>query len=137
MNVQESSGIVTAPSPFSVESTVSRLEAAIKSLGLTVFAHIDHSAAATAAGLRMQPAHVLIFGRAQAGTPLMVARPLLALDLPLKALVWEDAEPKVWVSYNSPEFLAQRHALPAEMIKNISGVANVVATALDVKTPKA
>ncbi len=117
--------------------TVTRLQEAIRSLGLTLFAHIDHGAGAREAGLWMQPAHVLIFGRAQAGTPPMVARPLLALDLPLKALVWEDAENKVWVSYNSPEFLAQRHSVPAELMKNISGVAPVVATALGASAPKA
>jgi uncharacterized protein (DUF302 family) len=103
---------------------------------LTLFSHIDHGAAAAEAGLRMQPAHVLIFGRASAGTPLMIARPLLALDLPLKVLAWEDAESRVWVCYNAPEFLAQRHALPAEFVKNISGVARVVAAALEPRAPK-
>jgi uncharacterized protein (DUF302 family) len=135
--VQEAPGIVNAPSPFPVDTTVARLQEAIRSRGMTLFAHIDHGAGAREAGLRMQPAHVLIFGRAQAGTPLMVARPLLALDLPLKALVWEDAENKVWISYDSPEFLAQRHSIPAELVKNISGVAPVVATALEASTPRA
>jgi uncharacterized protein (DUF302 family) len=78
----------------------------------------------------MQPAHVLIFGHAKAGTPLMVASPLLALDLPLKVLVWEDAEKKVWVSYNTPEYLIQRHSLPADLAKNISGTPMLVKAAL-------
>ena len=88
--------------------------------------------ASVAAGLDMQPAHVLIFGHAKAGTPLMVASPLLALDLPLKVLVWEDAEKKVWASYNTPEFLIQRHSLPADLAKNISGVEGLIKGALGI-----
>jgi len=80
----------------------------------------------------MQEAHVLIFGHAKAGTPPMVASPLLALDLPLKILVWEDADKKVWTSYNTPAFLAQRHAIPPDLVKNISGVEPLIKGALGV-----
>jgi uncharacterized protein (DUF302 family) len=125
-------GIASVASPFSVEVTLEKLRAVIVAKGLQLFAEIDHRAGAIAAGLEMQPAHVLIFGHAKAGTPLMVASPLLALDLPLKLLVWEDAERKVWVSFNTPDYLAERHALPAELAKNISGVPMLVKAALGV-----
>ena len=128
----DTAGIASIPSPFSVDVTLEKLKAFIAGKGLTLFADIDHRAGAIDAGLRMQPAHVLIFGAAKAGTPLMVASPLLALDLPLKVLVWEDAAKKVWVSYNTPEFLIQRHSLPADLAKNISGVENLVKAALGV-----
>ncbi len=128
----DATGIASLASPFSVDVTLEKLKAFIAGKGLNLFAHIDHRAGALATGLDMQPAHVLIFGHAKAGTPLMVASPLLALDLPLKVLVWEDAAKKVWVSYNTPEFLIQRHALPAGLAKNISGVEPLVKTALGV-----
>jgi uncharacterized protein (DUF302 family) len=126
----DSNGIASLASPHSVDVTLSRLTAFIAGKGLNLFAHIDHRAGAIEAGLQMQPAHVLIFGHAKAGTPLMVASPLLALDLPLKVLVWEDKERKVWVSYNTPEFLIQRHSLPADLAKNISSVEGLVKAAL-------
>ncbi len=128
----DSSGIASIASPFSVTVTLEKLKAAITGKGLNLFAHIDHRAGAIAAGLQMQPAHVLIFGHAKAGTPPMIASPLLALDLPLKVLVWEDPADKVWVSYNTPEFLIQRHSLSAEFAKNISGVEPLVKAALGV-----
>jgi uncharacterized protein (DUF302 family) len=123
-------GIASLPSPHSVDVTLEKLKAAIAAKGLILFAHIDHTAGARQAGLEMQPAHVLIFGHAKAGTPLMVVRPLLALDLPLKVLVWEDPGHKVWVSHNTPEFLAQRHDIPPDLIKNIAGVEPLVRAAL-------
>ena len=123
-------GIASIPSPYSAAETVSRLTRTVASKGLRLFAHIDHGAGAAEAGLQMQPAHVLIFGHAKAGTPLMTACPLLALDLPLKALAWEDAAKKVWVSYQTPEFLAQRYGLPPDLVKNISGVEALIKTAL-------
>jgi uncharacterized protein (DUF302 family) len=112
--------------------TLEKLKAVIAAKGLHLFAHIDHRAGAIEARLEMQPAHVLIFGHAKAGTPLMVASPLLALDLPLKVLVWEDAAKKVFVSYNTPAFLIQRYSLPADLAKNISGVEMLVKAALGV-----
>lgn len=125
-----SSGIASLESPYSVDVTVAKLKTAINGKGLTLFAHIDHGAGARQVGLQMQEAHVLIFGTAKAGTPLMLASPLLALDLPLKVLIWEDADKKVWVSYNTPEFLAERHKIPPELIKNIAGVGPLVKAAL-------
>ena len=128
--MQNPNGIASISSSHSVDATLAALKARIAEKGLTLFAHIDHSAGATQAGLQMQPAHLLIFGHAKAGTPLMVQRPLLALDLPLKALVWEDAEKKVWVSYNTPDFLVQRHELPASLSPNIAGVEPLIKAAL-------
>ena len=123
-------GIDSICSSFSAEVTVARLKNLIAAKGLTLFAHVDHGAGAREVGLQMPPAHVLIFGHPKAGTPLMVASPLLALDLPLKVLVWQDASQKVWVSYNATEFLAERYAIPAELVKNISGVPALVQAAL-------
>ena len=128
--MQNSPGIASIPSPYPIEVTLSKLKAFIAGKGLNLFAHIDHSAGATEAGLHMQPAHVLIFGHAKAGTPLMIVSPLLALDLPLKVLVWEDTAKQVQVSYNTPEFLIERHAIPADLAKNISGVEGLVKAAL-------
>ena len=128
----DTNGIASIASPFSVDVTLEKLKAFIAGKGLNLFAHIDHRAGAIAAGLQMQPAHVLIFGHAKAGTPLMVASPLLALDLPLKALVWEDSAQKVWVSHNTPEFLIHRHSIPVDLAKNISGVEMLVKAALGV-----
>src|SRR5689334_11469055 len=105
-------GIVTRVSQFSVDETIARLEATIRERGLTLFARVDHSDEAQRVGLTMQPAHVLIFGSPKGGTPLMVAAPLLALDLPLKALIWQDGEGKVWASYYAPTYLAARYGVP-------------------------
>jgi uncharacterized protein (DUF302 family) len=127
---KNSTGVASISSPYSVADTVAKLKAAIEGKGLTIFAHIDHGAGARQVGLQMQEAHVLIFGTAKAGTPLMVASPLLALDLPLKVLVWEDADKKAWVSFNTPEFLAERHEIPAALVKNISGVEPLVRAAV-------
>jgi uncharacterized protein (DUF302 family) len=129
--VQSIPGIVSVSSPHSVDETVSRLRALIEKKGLMLFAHIDHRGGAEAVGLEMRPAQVLIFGHAKAGTPLMVASPLLALDLPLRVLVWQDAEGGVWVSYRTPEALLEHHAIPQELVKNVSGTAGLVRGALE------
>jgi uncharacterized protein (DUF302 family) len=128
--MQTSTGIASIASPYSVEITLEKLKKLIAEKGLQLFAHIDHRDGAEKAGLQMQPAQVLIFGHAKAGTPLMVAKPLLALDLPLKVLIWEDTDKKVWASYNTPEFLIQRHDLPTDLAKNISGVEGLIKAAL-------
>lgn len=120
------SGLVHVFSRYSVEETLDRLRALLVAKGLRIFALIDHSGEALAAGLEMRPTQVLVFGSPVAGTPLMVASPTLAIDLPLKALVREDEQGKVWVSYNSPEYLQQRHAVHAELIKNIAGVGALI-----------
>jgi|SRR5579859_1031457 len=123
-------GIVTKASPSSVAETLARLETTVRSKGLTVFAHIDHSGEAEKVGLTMPPTHVLIFGSPRAGTPLMVASPLLALDLPLKALVWQDHDGKVWVSYTNTTYLASRYAIPDDLVKNIAGIDALIDSAL-------
>ena len=119
-------GIVTRPSPFSVEETLKRLQEAIHSRKLTLFAHIDHSGEAKRVGLTMQEAHVLIFGSPKAGTPLMIASPLLALDLPLKVLVWQSEDDKVWVSSTQAAYLKARYSIPRELIGNIAGVDTLI-----------
>ena len=119
-------GIVTKPSPFSVEETLTRFQEAIHGKGMTVFAHINHSGEAAKVGLTMQEAHVLIFGNPKGGTPLMVASPLLALDLPLKILVWQSGDGQVWVSYTSTEYLASRYSIPQELVGNIAGINGLV-----------
>jgi uncharacterized protein (DUF302 family) len=115
-------GIVHLRSPYSVSETLQRLETLVAAKGLTIFARIDHSGEAEKVGLKMQPALLLIFGSPKAGTPLMIASPTLALDLPLKGLVWQDAEAEVWLSYNSPEYLKQRHSIPNDLVQNIAGI---------------
>ncbi len=123
-------GIVSRPSPFSVEETVERLQEVIRSRNLTLFAHIDHSGEARRVGLTMQEAHVLIFGNPKGGTPLMIASPLLALDLPLKVLVWQRADDQVWVSTNSVAYLRDRYAIPQELVGNLAVVDAVIEQAL-------
>jgi uncharacterized protein (DUF302 family) len=124
-------GMVHIASKFSAPETVERIESAIHSKGITVFTRIDHSGEAAKAGLRMHFAQVIVFGSPKSGTPLMVAAPTLALDLPLKALVWEDADGKVWVSYNAPEYLQQRHNIPKELLPNIAGAGMLLQKAVE------
>ncbi len=113
-------GINSVPSPHSVSDTVDRLEALLRANGVTLFAVIDHSGEAAKAGLTMPDTKVLIFGNPKAGTPVMLAAPSAAIDLPLKILVAADAQGKVTVSWNDPAFLQARHGIPAELIKNIA-----------------
>jgi uncharacterized protein (DUF302 family) len=124
-------GLVTLPSRYSVAETVARLEAILREKGVTVFECIDHSGEAEKAGLKMRPTQVLIFGNPKTGTPLMVAAPSVAIDLPLKALVAEDDQGKVTLSWNSPEYLQERHGFPPELIKNIAGVAALLERAVE------
>ncbi|HKW21535.1 MAG TPA: DUF302 domain-containing protein [Ktedonobacterales bacterium] len=123
-------GIKTLASLVSVSETIARIEKAVADHGLTLFAHIDHTGAAASVGLKMQPARVLIFGSPRAGTPLMVASPLLALDLPLKALVWQDNSGQVNVSYTDPAYLAERYRIPDDLAKNIAGLEPLLKGAL-------
>jgi uncharacterized protein (DUF302 family) len=113
-------GIVDKPSNHSVEQTVERLKNILQSKGVTLFTVIDHSGEAQKVGMKMPDTKLLIFGSPKAGTPLMLAAPSIALDLPLKILVWEDAQAKIWVSYNSPAYLQARHGLPPELLANIA-----------------
>jgi len=127
----EGNGLVSIGSHSSVEETVRRLQAAFAAKGLQVFAVVDHSGEAEKVGLKMRPTKVVIFGSPKAGTPLMVAAPTLAIDLPLKVLIAEDAEGKVSVTYNSPEYLQHRHGVPAELMKNLAGAGTVIAKAVE------
>ena len=115
-------GIIDRPSNHSVEQTVDRLKNILQSKGVTLFALVDHSGEAEKVGMNMRPTKLLIFGSPRAGTPLMLAARSIAIDLPLKILVWEDGEGKVWMSYNSPEYLKERHGLPQELLQNIAVV---------------
>jgi uncharacterized protein (DUF302 family) len=124
-------GIVDVPSRYSVPDTLARLQSILKEKGITIFALIDHSGGAEKAGLQMRPTQVLIFGSPKAGTPLMVAAPRLAIDLPLKALAWQDEQGQVWLSYNSPEYLRERHGFPEELVKNIAGIAGLIQKAVE------
>jgi len=124
-------GITTKISPYSsVSETLERLRETVRQKGLDVFALIDHSGAAEQAGLEMQEAKVLIFGSPKAGTPLMVASPLLALDLPLKVLVWHGHDGRVLASYNTTSYLVKRHDIPEDLAKNIAGIDALVEGAL-------
>jgi len=124
-------GLVHVRSPYSVRETLKRLESVLQAKKLTVFARIDHSGEAEKIGLQMRPTQLVIFGSPKAGTPLMVASPTLAIDLPLKALAWEDADGLVWLSYNSPEYLKRRHEIPDELVKNIAGVGAMLEKAVE------
>ncbi|MFZ0814848.1 MAG: DUF302 domain-containing protein [Candidatus Sulfotelmatobacter sp.] len=127
----QANGILQTASPYSVEETVKRLESVLAPRGVQLFALIDHSGEAEKVGMKMRPTKLLIFGSPKGGTPLMVAAPSLAIDLPLKTLVAEDESGKVWVSYNSPEYLQQRHGVPEDLIKNIAVVGALVAKAVE------
>jgi uncharacterized protein (DUF302 family) len=122
-------GIISNQSRYSVKETMDRLENILKSRGVTVFSRIDQQAEAAKVGLALDPIVLIIFGNPKAGTPLMQAVPLCALDLPLKALAWQDKEKNVWLSYNSAEYLQQRFSLPEGLIKNIS-IGPVIESAL-------
>ncbi len=129
------SGLVNLSSPYSVKDTLARLEELCKQQGVPVHFRIDHSGDAARVGLQMNPSEMLMLGNPKNGTPLMNASPTVAIDLPLKALAWEDSAGKVWLTYNSPEYLAERHHLPADLIGNIAVLkelceSTVVATAL-------
>jgi len=124
-------GMAHLRSPYSVPETLKRLQAILQAKGVTVFALVDHSGEAAKVGLKMHPTQLIIFGSPKAGTPLMVASPTLAIDLPLKALAWEDADGKVWLSYNSPEYLKQRHNIPDDLVKNIAVVGPLLEKAIE------
>jgi uncharacterized protein (DUF302 family)/uncharacterized membrane protein YidH (DUF202 family) len=122
-------GIVSTPSSHSVDQTVEKLEAMLRAKGVALFALVDHSGEAAKAGMNMRPTKLLIFGNPKAGTPLMLAAPSSAIDLPLKILVWEDGESKVWISYNSSQYLQNRHGIPQDLMQNIAVVGMLAAKA--------
>src|SRR5499433_1545257 len=115
-------GIIDKASNHSVDQTVDRLKTILEEKGVTLFALVDHSGEAEKVGMKMPPTKLLIFGNPKAGTPLMLAAPSSAIDLPLKILVWEDGQGKVWVSYNDPDYLKERHGLPQNVMQNIAVV---------------
>jgi uncharacterized protein (DUF302 family) len=129
MTPSRGSGIIDTPSHHSVEQTVERLKGILQAKGVTLFALVDHSGEAEKAGMKMRPTKLLIFGSPKAGTPLMLAAPSIAIDLPLKILIWEDGQGKVWVSYNSPACLQERHGVPQELLQNIAVVETLAAKA--------
>jgi uncharacterized protein (DUF302 family) len=130
MGTDLSHGVEKVSSPRAFAETVARFETLLKERGLTLFAKIDFSGDAEKAGLQMLPTQMLIFGNPKGGTPVMVAAPGSALDLPLKVLISQDAQGKVWLSYNTSQYLAERHSIPAELVKNIAGTPVLVQAAL-------
>jgi uncharacterized protein (DUF302 family) len=122
-------GIVNTPSKHSVDQTVTRVEAILQAKGITLFALVDHSGEAAKVGMKMRPTKLLIFGNARAGTPLMLAAPSSAIDLPLKLLIWEDSQGDVWISHNSAQYLQKRHGLLPELITTIAVVDTLAAKA--------
>jgi uncharacterized protein (DUF302 family) len=129
--VQKEEGIVKIPSHHSVDETVDKLKTILQSKGVTLFALVDHSGEAEKVGMKMPPTKLLIFGNPKGGTPLMLAAPSAALDLPLKILVAEDGHGKVWISYNSPEYLKERHGFPDNLLQNIAVVQALAAGAAE------
>ena len=127
--MQKLEGIVQIPSSHSVDETVEKLTTILKSKGVTLFALVDHSGEAEKVGLKMPPTRLLIFGNPKGGTPLMLAAPSAAIDLPLKILVAEDSQGKVWISYNSPEYLKERHGFPDNLVANIAVVQTLAGAA--------
>lgn len=126
---QREHGIINVPSPHSVLETIAKLEAVLAAKGIPVLARISHSDGAAAAGLTMKPTELIIFGNAKAGTPIMLAAPSAAIDLPLKALVWQDENNAVWVTYNAPEYLQERHGFPEQLVANLAGIKAIVEAA--------
>jgi uncharacterized protein (DUF302 family) len=122
-------GLINIPSNHSVDEIVTKLEGILQAKGITLFALVDHSGEAAKAGMKMRPTKLLIFGNPRAGTPVMLAVPSSAIDLPLKILVWEDDQGKVWITYNSPTYLQTRHNLPADLLQNIAVIEPLAKTA--------
>jgi uncharacterized protein (DUF302 family) len=125
------SGLIDIPSNHSVEETVRKLKGILQAKGVTLFALVDHSGESEKAGMKMRPTKLVIFGNPKAGTPVMVASPSSAIDLPLKILIWEDAQGNVWVTYNSSSYLRDRHGIPSELMPNIEIIETLAKKAAD------
>jgi uncharacterized protein (DUF302 family) len=125
------SNLVTKPSKYSVSETIDRIERTITAKGMQIFTRIDHGGEAKKAGLAMRPTELLIFGNPKGGTALMVARPTAAIDLPMKALAWEDPDGKVWLTYNAPELFQERHDVPPELTSRLNPVGALLEQALE------
>jgi uncharacterized protein (DUF302 family) len=121
-------GMVHKATRHSVDEALTKLQGILEAKGIAVFALVDHSGEAAKVGLEMHPTKLLIFGNPKGGTPLMLAAPTIAIDLPLKILIWEDDQGKRWVSYNTPQYLAERHNLPANLVQNIALIETLAAT---------
>ena len=131
MTPRRDTGLIDALSSHSVDETVAKLKGILQAKGITLFALVDHSGEAARAGMKMRPTKLLIFGNPEAGTLLMLAAPSSAIDLPLKLLIWEDAQGKVWITYNSPAYLQERHNLPPDLLRNIAIVEALAKTAAE------
>ncbi len=131
MSASSHNGLISLPSAHSVDETMERLEALLNAHGIKIFARVDHGGEAAIVGLQMRPTKVLIFGNPKGGTPLMQAAPTVAIDLPLKALFWEDADGRVWLTYNDPAYLQSRHEFPAELLANLVGVTAILHQAVE------
>jgi uncharacterized protein (DUF302 family) len=129
MTPAQGNGLINTASNHSVNQTVDKLKGILQAKGVTLFALIDHSGEAEKAGLTMRPTKLLIFGSPAAGTPIMQAAPSAAIDLPLKILIWEDSQGKVWLTYNSPAYLQERHGIPQDLLQNIAVVATLATKA--------
>ena len=128
MNPLSDDGLIHLSSPYSVDETAQRLESALRSKEITIFCHVDHSVEADRVGMKMHPTKLFLVGSPKSGTPLMLAAPTLAIDLPLKVLIWESADFRVWLSFNSPEYLQRRHKFPAELLPNIASLGALLHT---------
>jgi uncharacterized protein (DUF302 family) len=120
-------GIINKPSKHSVDDTLGKLQNILEAKGIPVFALVDHSGEAAKVGMNMRPTKLLIFGNPKGGTPLMLAAPSIAIDLPVKILIWQDDQEKVWVSYNTTEYLTERHGLPPHLAQNIGFIETLAA----------
>jgi uncharacterized protein (DUF302 family) len=124
-------GLIDIPSNHSVDETIEKLKGILQAKGITLFALVDHSGEAAKAGMQMRPTKLLIFGNPKGGTPLMLAAPSSAIDLPLKILVWEDVQGKVWITYNGPSYLQERHNIPPDLLPNIAVIETLAAKAAE------
>lgn len=136
-DVDESNGLIHLRCNRSVSATAARLESVLKEHGLRVFARIDHSQAAAEVGLNMRPTQVLLFGNPLVGTPAMIVAPTLAIDLPSKALIWEDQDGSVWLTYNAPDYLKKRHGIPDELASSLSRLAGLLNGVAQYQEPEA
>jgi uncharacterized protein (DUF302 family) len=131
IHMPESNGIASKKSNHSVDETLEKLKSMLQAKGVAIFAIVDHSGEAEKVGLKMPPTKLIIFGSPKAGTPLMLAAPSVAIDLPLKILISQDADGNVWISYNSPAYLQQRHGFPQDLLQNIAVVETLAAKAAE------
>ncbi len=131
MDKDRDNGLIHLPTQHSVDDIVQRLETLLGEKNIKLFAVVDHSGEAEKAGLQMRPTKLLIFGNPKGGTPLMQATPTVAIDLPLKALVWQDGDGKVWLTYNDPAYLQRRHGFPEQLVANLSAVNGLLAKATE------